>query len=928
MAGSSRIKGITIEIDGETTGLQKALSDVTKESIDIQRELKDVERLLKFDPGNTEALAQKQQLLQRQLENTTTKLERLKNAQEQVDRQFQNGEIGESQYRAFRREIEFTERELDNLRGSLNQVDNSDSLDNLANDAEEAQDSVSDLSEELTGMVAGIAAGMGLGEVIEKALDTSSLNTKIDIAFNIPPESVESVREAISIAENYGIEAEAALEGVRRQWALNKDASDESNAAVIQGASTIVAAYGDVDFTELIQETNELSANLGITDEEALALTYSLLKVGFPPDQLDIITEYGSQLARAGYSAEEIQGIMAAGVETGTWNIDVLLDGLKEGRIVLAEFGQGVDDATAQMFSQIGVSSEQLQAWGQAVAQGGDAGKQAMQEVAQAVSGIDDATLQNQIGTKVWGTLWEENGSKITDTILGMSNNLMTAEENQNNLNAATDSLNSDPMVQLNTAISNLMIALTPLLTVIAEVVGKIAEWVANNPTLAATITAIVTTIGILLGIMAAIAPIITMISTLIPVLSVSIGAIAAPVLIVIGVITALIAIGVLLYQNWDIIKAKAIEVWEGIKATVSSFVDVLVNFFTVTIPEAFNSVVLFFQTLPEQFSVLWENIKTIFSTGWEAIVTFFTESIPAWIESVGQWFLQLPEKIAYALGFALGKIIEWGANTINYLTTNVPQWIESVSQWFSQLPGKIWEWLVNVVTKLGEWGSNVASWISSNVSAWITNVVNYFSQLPGKIWEWLVNVVNNIKTWGSEMLSAAKSGMQQVFDGIINTFTNLPSKMLEIGKNIVAGIKNGIKSAWDGMTGWIGGLCDSFVNGVKEALDIHSPSRVMKKLGEFTGEGFQIGIASTVEDISKQADALANAAIPNVQDNTINDLNVNSLGESTENIDKILSKMDKLEKAFNVVLKMDSRVVAKATARHIDEELAFMASR
>lgn len=66
----SRIKGITIELDGETTGLQKALSNVTKQSMDIQKELKDVDRLLKFDPSNVEAIAQKQKLLASQVEVT------------------------------------------------------------------------------------------------------------------------------------------------------------------------------------------------------------------------------------------------------------------------------------------------------------------------------------------------------------------------------------------------------------------------------------------------------------------------------------------------------------------------------------------------------------------------------------------------------------------------------------------------------------------------------------------------------------------------------------------------------------------------------------------------------------------------------------------------------------------------------------------
>ena len=71
MAGN--IKGITIEIGGDTTKLESALSGVNKSTKNIQTELKAVERLLKFDPGNTEALAQKQKLLAEQIENTKSK---------------------------------------------------------------------------------------------------------------------------------------------------------------------------------------------------------------------------------------------------------------------------------------------------------------------------------------------------------------------------------------------------------------------------------------------------------------------------------------------------------------------------------------------------------------------------------------------------------------------------------------------------------------------------------------------------------------------------------------------------------------------------------------------------------------------------------------------------------------------------------------
>ena len=620
MAGNSRIKGITIELDGETTGLDKALKDVTSKSIDLQSELKDVDRLLKFDPGNEEALAQKQEILTKQIENTTQKLNRLKSAQDEIEQQFQSGDIGEKQYRAFRREVEYTEKSIKDLNGKLSQIDGAEvkslkkDFTQVEESTDEAKKSVKDFGDELINLAAGIGAVAGAGEIIEKSLDTSSLNTKINISFDVPEESKQTVKEAINTVIAYGVDAEEALEGVRKQWALNKDASNESNSAVVKAAATISAAYSGIDFIELIQESNEMGKSLNISNEKALGIVNSLLKIGFPPDQLDIITEYGSQLARAGYSAEEIQGIMASGVETGSWNIDVLLDGLKEGRIVLSEFGQGVDEETANLFNKIGVSTEQLQTWGNAVAAGGTEGKNAMQDVAKALSEIDDKTLQNQIGTTVFGTLWEENGTKITDTILGMDKNLVTAKENQDLLNESTAILNSDPAIQMEQALLDLKLAFEPILTVIADIISKIAEWVQSNPTLAATIVAITTVLGILLGLFLAISPVMTVLTGLATALGVSVGTIAAPVLIVIGVVAALIAIGVLLYKNWDEIKAKCSEVWTSIK-----------DFFSTVVENIKNAVIGKFKEIKQAISDKMQEIKTSISNIWNSVMDFFS---------------------------------------------------------------------------------------------------------------------------------------------------------------------------------------------------------------------------------------------------------------------------------------------------------------
>jgi phage-related minor tail protein len=641
---AERIKGITVTIGGDTTGLDKALQEVNKTSRELQSELKDVTRLLKFDPNNAELLAQRQKLLNEQIENTSKKLEQLQEAEAEVQKQFEKGDIGADQYRAFQRELQDTQQflrhtetqlaalqdeqadvekgtrdlnkifELTNssleeyadtlggrlvrsiqngtassrdlrkafdrvsrqalgsstdigeVRQALQRLESGETsvrnvrreLQRLSSDAQDARGAVKDLGGELGGMVAGAAAGMGAGAIIGKALDFENLDTKLDITLDVPDESKAAVKEAIKDVEAYGLDTQEAFEAARRQWALNGEAGDEANQKIIKSASAISAAYGNIDITELIQESHEMGKEMGITQEEALGMTNALLKMGFPPEQLDIMSEYGSQLSRAGYSAEEIQGIFSAGIETGTWNIDNLMDGLKEGRILMAEFGAEIPKALEDSLAGTDISAEQVKKWGQAVAEGGEEGKAAMMDVALQLSQIEDDTKRNELGAAMFGTMWEEQGKKITDTIIGAEEKTGDLAKNQEGLNEAVASMESNPQVMLNQALTDMATALAPLFEMIANVVAKVAEWMSENPTLAATIAAIVAVVGILIGIAAFLAPLFMAISGAAAAAGVGVMAFMSPVLIAIGIIAAIIAIGFLLVKNWDVIMEKA----------------------------------------------------------------------------------------------------------------------------------------------------------------------------------------------------------------------------------------------------------------------------------------------------------------------------------------------------------------------------------
>ncbi len=116
---ASRIKGITVEVGGDTSGLEKSLSAVNNSIKKTQSQLRDVNNLLKLDPSNTILLAQKQELLQSAIGDTEKKLEALEQAQEDVTKAFERGDLGKDQYMAFQREVEETRGALNRYKADL-----------------------------------------------------------------------------------------------------------------------------------------------------------------------------------------------------------------------------------------------------------------------------------------------------------------------------------------------------------------------------------------------------------------------------------------------------------------------------------------------------------------------------------------------------------------------------------------------------------------------------------------------------------------------------------------------------------------------------------------------------------------------------------------------------------------------------------------
>ena len=216
---ADRIKGITVEIGGDTTGLSKALSGVNKNIGDTQKQLKDVERLLKLDPGNTELLRQKYELLNQEVEQTDVKLKALKDAEKQVQAQFQRGDIGKDKYDALKREVIETEAKLGNLRSEAAKAKNTvngideNPIEEVARAADDAEESLQDAGKEASNFGDYLKAGAivegakGIASSLKDAAESSKEYMKIMGSLEISSQKAGYSAEETAAAYNtlYGV---------------------------------------------------------------------------------------------------------------------------------------------------------------------------------------------------------------------------------------------------------------------------------------------------------------------------------------------------------------------------------------------------------------------------------------------------------------------------------------------------------------------------------------------------------------------------------------------------------------------------------------------------------------------------------------------------------------------------------------------------
>lgn len=193
---ANRIQGITVEIGGDTTKLTTALRGVNSEIRNTQSQLKDVEKLLKLDPHNSELLAQKQRLLTDAIGETKDKLEALKSAQQQVQQQFERGDITKDQYDALQREIIETEQNLKDLERQAQETNTS--LSGFAQAAEKVGkfgDAATSAGKKMLPVTAAITAAGGASA--KMAMDFEDAMAKVNTIADTTEVPLSELEKAI-----------------------------------------------------------------------------------------------------------------------------------------------------------------------------------------------------------------------------------------------------------------------------------------------------------------------------------------------------------------------------------------------------------------------------------------------------------------------------------------------------------------------------------------------------------------------------------------------------------------------------------------------------------------------------------------------------------------------------------------------------------
>ena len=866
---ANRIKGITVEIGGDTTKLSKALEGVNKDIKGTQTQLKDVQKLLKLDPTNTELLSQKHKLLADAVSATKEKLEVLKTAAEQANTALANGEISQQQYDALQREIIETENELKRLTTEANNSHTAlEKMGVLGETLQSAGDKISGVGQKLLPVTAGVTA---LGTIaVKTGADFDAAMSKVAAVSGATGSEMDALREkAREMGSKTKFSASEAAEAMNYMAMAGWKTNDMLSG--IEGIMNLAAASGEDLASTSDIVTDALTAfGLSASDSGHFAdiLAAASSNANTNVSMMGETFKYAAPvLGSLGYSAEDSAiaiGLMAnAGIKSsqaGTALRSAITNLAKPTGTVasaMEQYGISLTDSSGKMYSLRELMEQLRQKLGglseaeQAQAAASLFGKEAMSGMLAIINGspADFEKLSNAIDTcsdtvdgyngttEKMAAVMQDNlagqvtilKSQLEELAISFSDILMpTIRSIVSRIQELVDKLNQlDPQTKETIVkIALVAAALGPMLVVLGKTissVGTVFSAVSKLPALFSTVQG---GIGAITG-----------------ALGVSLG----PLLAIIAAVAALVAAFVHLWKTNDEFKSNIIAIWEQIKSTFTGL--------TQGITDRLNALGFDFESFTDVLKAAWDrlcnllapifegvfqNISNIFSefTGvllglLDVLIGLFAgdweqcwDGIKGIFTSIWNFVVNTFRNIMNTLKGIADVVLGWFGTSWNEVWTSIKDFFvntwNSISTFFTGIITGIRDFFVNIWTGIYTFFSNIFNAIYTVVSTVFQTIYNTIMTVWNSIYETIAPLLDAFKYLFETIFQAIHIIISNVMDwisekisAIWNAIVSFLTPILEGIKNTFTTIWNAIKSVIDTVLGAIQSVITSVWNAI-----------------------------------------------------------------------------------------------------------------
>lgn len=867
---ANRIKGITVEIGGDTTGLDKALKSVNSSISKTQSALNDVNRLLKLDPSNTTLVAQKQQLLSQAVEETSKKLEALEDAQEQVEAAFKNGDMGQDKYMAFQREVEETKKKLTQYKSELSglEIEQTSLATNLTRlqklfDATgtEVDDYADVLGSKLTSAIRSGSANseqlrtafakMGKAATGGKA-DIKQLTDAVDTV-----DDGQAIKNLIIELKKAGDAADDTAEDISEIAEVTKGAALVEAAETFSAVGEKIEQIGESAYTAYTEAENaitKVNAYFGETGAEA-EKSASVIKnvygsgVGDSMDSVasavlmvkknlgDLSETDLTNITQQAITLDEVYGIdmneTLRGVNalmqqyglTAQEAMDYIVKGTQNGLDKTNELGDNLAEYSGK-FSQAGYSaSEYFQLLDNGLKNGAynlDKVNDAINEV---TTRLADGTIGDSIGsfstkTQELFTSWQNGGATQKDVIDSIVADIANCENQQEALNTAAlafGTMAEDGNLKFITSLTSVGSAYD---SVTGSAEGMFDATTTPMQQMESNTRKLQQSLVPLGEKMAELA------NTILPPLTAVIfkigewfGKLPGPVQNFTIILGALMAVFVALVP---VIAALAVSVG-ALNVSLWPILAII-----AAVAAAIAVIIAVFQnwgTITEWFGNLWTTICTGIGTAIESLKTWFM-GLWTHIQTVWDGICNVIQTAFMLIGSIIEGAIQIITLPFQFIWENCKKIVMSVWESIKSFVSTAIESIKNVITTIMTAIQTVISTIWTAISTKVSGVLNTIKTVVTTVFNAIKSVVttiwNGIKSIISTVVDGVKTKVTTVFNAVKNTVSSVFNGIKSTATTIWNGIKNTILTPIEAAKEKIKGIVDSikgFFNNMKISL-------------------------------------------------------------------------------------------------------------